>query len=360
MNKHVYLGVILNFLSPTTPSLHAMKTEPPQKPQLRSETEQSRTALHSALYHDDLKSVLALLEWGSCIIDAQDSKGKTPLLIAIERGHKDIALKLLSAHEADVNIADNAGITPLQQAIKMDDHGLLQNLLWFGADPSIGDPLASALKSKNWRAACILLHMGAPLNASHYQTLLQDNHEAIFHIYSPTLDYAMLFIQGNEYFASHHINYLTLAGQTEKLLKIYTYALNNGKIQELCAMVIEQERLHEQTIDYVKTVQRRFKAVLQVDYTTTSFNEEAYKREMFKSALTLPHSTKKLIAQGWGNEFCIKELLIKPDYDDTTLVYRRRPKERARIVQAWRDQCTSPPPLIISYRNIYFYFGKAD
>ena len=65
-------------------------------------------------------------------INRQTSNGRTLLHYAVEYGHCDIILYFLSM-EADVNIADKYGITPLLVAILEDQTDAAQILIEHGA-----------------------------------------------------------------------------------------------------------------------------------------------------------------------------------------------------------------------------------
>ena len=52
-------------------------------------------------------------------VDARDTLGRTPLLLAVAQNRLDV-VRLLLARGADPNAADNAGLTPLQQAKNKD------------------------------------------------------------------------------------------------------------------------------------------------------------------------------------------------------------------------------------------------
>jgi ankyrin repeat protein len=59
----------------------------------------------------------ALIEAGGVGVNAQNlSNGKTPLMLAIEGGHRDLAIKLCRLEDLDTSAENNAGSTALQMA----------------------------------------------------------------------------------------------------------------------------------------------------------------------------------------------------------------------------------------------------
>jgi len=59
----------------------------------------------------DLGRVNEVLTAGNVDVNVLDSKGRSPLILAITRGHAEI-VKALLAHGADPNKADGHGVTP--------------------------------------------------------------------------------------------------------------------------------------------------------------------------------------------------------------------------------------------------------
>ena len=72
--------------------------------------------IHSAVWNGDLEGVQAELDNGVDVDEKDDLWGRTPLHIAAEEGHKEIA-ELFIAKGADVNAKTDAGVTPLDDAI---------------------------------------------------------------------------------------------------------------------------------------------------------------------------------------------------------------------------------------------------
>ncbi len=130
-------------------------------------------ALHRAARAGNLKAVQWQLRFGADINDqALRSKigRKTPLHLAIENHHADVASYLL-AHGANPNLADIEGQTPLHFAVKYRaDYGLIRQLLENNANPNCPDstrltPLHLAAMSGNTEYIVMLIDHGAQVNA---------------------------------------------------------------------------------------------------------------------------------------------------------------------------------------------------
>ena len=74
--------------------------------------------LRSASAAGDLTQATLLLDQGASV-DARDTLGRTPLLLAVAQ-NRIAVVRLLLARGADPNAADNTGLTPLQQAKDKD------------------------------------------------------------------------------------------------------------------------------------------------------------------------------------------------------------------------------------------------
>ncbi len=86
-----------------------------------------QTALHLAAEKGILGIIISLIENYNAKLNLKDNKGKTALLIAIESGHADVAL-LLITKGADLKSSDNNGLTPLLAAIKVGHKGVVEAL----------------------------------------------------------------------------------------------------------------------------------------------------------------------------------------------------------------------------------------
>ena len=95
-----------------------------------------RNPLHGAAYSGNSEVVRVLIEYSVADINARDSGGSTPLLLASE-GHnfKDgSGLRLLLEHGADINVQNHFGRTPLHRASFRGALEVVRLLLEHGAD----------------------------------------------------------------------------------------------------------------------------------------------------------------------------------------------------------------------------------
>lgn len=95
-----------------------------------------------------LDVVEQLLEKGPLAVAigrTEKSTGSTPLALAAQFGHADVAEALLAESEdAGLDIPRRDGRTPLILAVRRRDHKMLRMLLEFGADPNLAEPGALA------------------------------------------------------------------------------------------------------------------------------------------------------------------------------------------------------------------------
>jgi ankyrin repeat protein len=75
------------------------------------------TALHDAIFQDNLEVIKLLLDYGFDINATVPSNGYTPLHYCVWAGNLP-ALKLLLAYQADKSIKAKDGLTPLEKATK--------------------------------------------------------------------------------------------------------------------------------------------------------------------------------------------------------------------------------------------------
>jgi hypothetical protein len=95
-----------------------------------------RNPLHAAAYSGYSDVVRKLIEYGAVDINARDSGGSTPLLLASE-GHnfeEGFVLHLLLERGADINVQNHFGRTPLHRASFRGALGVVRLLLEHGAD----------------------------------------------------------------------------------------------------------------------------------------------------------------------------------------------------------------------------------
>ena len=94
------------------------------------------TALHAAAGAKGKPFLRILLDSGASP-DLQDGRTQAPVLAqALMTGNRD-AVQLLLAHQANPNLADRSGDTPLHVAAQISDYASLVTLLEAGADPTI-------------------------------------------------------------------------------------------------------------------------------------------------------------------------------------------------------------------------------
>lgn len=82
-----------------------------------AKTKNGQTPLHNAIMAPEpSKEMVTLIldQWVN--VDTQDNMGKTALHLAAEKGLTDITKLLIEDYEADVNIKDSKGQTPIQAA----------------------------------------------------------------------------------------------------------------------------------------------------------------------------------------------------------------------------------------------------
>ena len=89
--------------------------------------------IHDAAAAGDLEKVKALLKDKHNLVFSKDSHGATPLLLAVSRGHKEVA-EVLLANKAEVNAKNNEGGTPLHWAASLGNKDMAELLLANGAD----------------------------------------------------------------------------------------------------------------------------------------------------------------------------------------------------------------------------------
>ncbi|MCG8340444.1 MAG: ankyrin repeat domain-containing protein, partial [Cytophagales bacterium] len=82
---------------------------------LEKHDNKSKTTLIDAVEKGDFKEVKRLIEQEEADVNVSDSKGKSALHCAAERGHKELAA-YLTEQGAAVDTADNDGNTPLHLA----------------------------------------------------------------------------------------------------------------------------------------------------------------------------------------------------------------------------------------------------
>jgi TonB family protein len=84
--------------------------------------------IHDAAKSGDLAKANALLMENPELVSSKDNRGWTPLIMAVESGHKDM-VALLLANKAEVNTQDNINWTPLHIAVVRAKKDIVELLL---------------------------------------------------------------------------------------------------------------------------------------------------------------------------------------------------------------------------------------
>ena len=127
-----------------------------------------RMPQHIAASKQSIHMLHKLLEYSSCV-DAQDSWGSTPLMVAISSKSME-CVKLLLQHKASTDIRDHLyNATPLQIALQGRFYDVIRLLLDYGADTNVHGsklptPVIQALEAKNPHILTMLLEYGAKPN----------------------------------------------------------------------------------------------------------------------------------------------------------------------------------------------------
>lgn len=126
--------------------------------------------LHQAVLNGNLSMVELVLAEGA-FVDWQDSSGTTPLLMATstEETYYDI-IQVLLDRQANIEIGNVYGITPLISAAGYDDVKIVELLLQYDADVTHATntgmtPLHMAVYANNMVCAHMLMTQGAEVNA---------------------------------------------------------------------------------------------------------------------------------------------------------------------------------------------------
>jgi ankyrin repeat protein len=124
-------------------------------------------SIHKAVFDGNIEAVKQHLAAGTDM-NAKISNFGTPLLVAAEIGHKEIA-ELLITKGADVNAKDGYGSTPLHAAAYEDHKEIAELLIASGADVNAKKdgttPLHQAVFSGYKEMAEMLIAKGADVNA---------------------------------------------------------------------------------------------------------------------------------------------------------------------------------------------------
>ncbi|MCP4727683.1 MAG: hypothetical protein GY863_21770 [bacterium] len=129
----------------------------------------SAAEIHDAARAGDLEKVTSLLSGDSGLLEEKDSKGFTPLHIAITKDRREV-VRYLIEKGADLNSKNNNGLRPLQTALDRGKNAIADLLIEKGADINIRgfrnqSLLHQASRSGNNRLVNSLLNKGADINA---------------------------------------------------------------------------------------------------------------------------------------------------------------------------------------------------
>ena len=136
-------------------------------------TKTKRTPLHfSALARVSSELITELLLERGSFIDATDSKGKSPLMLAVE-AKKIRVVHYLLRHNANVNIHNHSGKTVLHKAANDDRIEIFKMLLEGGAHVDAVDKYGNTPMHYAVRNGCIecvkeLVNHGAPLDITNW------------------------------------------------------------------------------------------------------------------------------------------------------------------------------------------------
>jgi ankyrin repeat protein len=136
-----------------------------QKCPLKTDYEVLNYEILIAIVWDDTKTLSALLKKGLSPNHRIDENESTLLLKAIQY-NRPLAATLVLESQADPNLMNSQGVSPLLTAAAVGTVEIVRLLLEHGADISLGDdsgttPLAVAIKLENLRVARYLLEHGA-------------------------------------------------------------------------------------------------------------------------------------------------------------------------------------------------------
>jgi ankyrin repeat protein len=95
-------------------------------------------ALHIVVKRQDPTYLTVLINQPGINVNIQDRDGNTPLIFAAGLGWAP-GVDALLAKKANVNLANNGGVTPLIRAVLAHDSEIVKKLLDAGADPDRAD-----------------------------------------------------------------------------------------------------------------------------------------------------------------------------------------------------------------------------
>jgi uncharacterized protein len=205
--------------------------------------------LHAAVSLGTHDLTKFLIETGGANVNERNDRGQTPLDIAINWDHVEIA-RLLVDKGADVNSRDNVGSTLLHEAIYRRKIEIARLLIDKGADVNVRNdlgytPLHFAVKIEKIEIAHLLIDKGADVNSRDNvgSTLL---HEAI---YRRKIEIARLLIdKGADVNVRNDLGYTPLHFAV-KIEKIEIAHLLIDKGADVNAKMIEYDEMHRMIIE---------------------------------------------------------------------------------------------------------------
>lgn len=127
-----------------------------------------RARLHHAIYEDDVTEAKRLIKDGRMDIEKVFSH-RTPLILAVERGHLELVKSLVQAG-ADINHANVDQMTPLMAACQKGHKEIVQYLIKMGAEIYVHNnhgetPLVIACSYERKDLLPLLINIGSDLEA---------------------------------------------------------------------------------------------------------------------------------------------------------------------------------------------------
>lgn len=123
------------------------------------------SALDDAVWRGYVNRAALLLDGGADINARESKTGATPLNEATFKGHIAV-VKLLLARGADASIRDNAGFSPIENAVRERQPDVLNIFLEHVRDSNLlSHLLERAVRSRQEDMVANLLNAGAPINA---------------------------------------------------------------------------------------------------------------------------------------------------------------------------------------------------